>query len=175
MYHSWSFRIPLQPHVAPETVRVLEAVARDTSPAAADLSTLHPVVAYYLADWTRLLTGEHPPYVGSPVRLSRHGSGNLVVAIEFSQHDDEFANGGYVLWAWALRLAVRPRSGRILIGHHAFDRDDLRWDPVVVDATGVDEGRGDIMSWADIDQSWTELSADPSWSAWGSGIERAEL
>jgi hypothetical protein len=169
MHHSWSFRIPVRSDLDPATVRVLEAVARDTPPAAVDLETLHPVVAHYLADWRRLLVGEQPPYVGSPVRLSRNGGGTLLATIEFSQHDDEFANGGYALWVWTLRLIARPQRDRILVGHHALDRDDLHWHGIIADAAGIDEGRGDIVSWDSIDQLWAELRDDPSWSTWGRG------
>lgn len=162
MYHSWSFRIPVRSGLDPATVRVLEAVARDTPPAVADLDTLHPVVAHYLADWRRLLTGEQPPYVGS-------AGGDLVVPIEFSQHDDEFASGGYSLWVWTLQLIARPQRDRIRVGHHALDLDDLDWHAIIADAAGIDEGRGDIVSWDDIDQSWAELGNDPSSSTLGRG------
>lgn len=166
MYPSWSFRIPLRADVDPATVSVLEAVARDARPDPADLGTLHPVVARYLADWTRLLTGEHPPYVGPPVRLSRRWSGELVVSVELSQHDDAFANGGDVLWLWALQLVARPERDRVLIGHDALDRDDVDRYAIVADPTGVDEGRGDPLLWADVERTWAECVDDPAWSAW---------
>ena len=166
MWHTWSFRIPLRADLDAATLRVLEAVARDTAPAPEDLARLHPVVAHYLGNWTRLLTGEEPPFVGPPLRLSGHWSGDRVLAVDFSQHDDEFANGGYVLWAWALQLIARPGRGRVLIGHHAPDRDDLTWYPVVAGPDGVDEGRGRVLTWAEIERGWAEMLDDTSWATY---------
>ncbi|HYQ74585.1 hypothetical protein [Cellulomonas sp.] len=156
MYPAWSFRIPLRTDVDPATLRVLEAVARDTPPEPADLATLPPGVAHYLGDWTRMLTAERPPYVGPPVRLSRHWGGGVVAMIEFSQHDDEFADGGYDLWAWVLQLVARPAQDRVLIGHGAADHDDLDWRPVVADAVGVTEGDDPVTPWQELDAYWAE-------------------
>ncbi|GIG36213.1 hypothetical protein [Cellulomonas pakistanensis] len=162
----WSFRLPLRPDVHPATLRVLEAVARDTPPDPADLATLHPVVAHYLGDWTRMLTNEEPPHVGPPVRLSGLGGATPLLTIEFTQHDDEFANGGWVMFLWAYQLTARPARGRVLIGHHApADRESTGWQEVVADATGVASGEV-VVGWDEITGEWQRLLDDPAWAGW---------
>lgn len=165
-YPTWTFRIPLRDDLEPATLRVLEAVAHDTAPDAEDLETLHPVVSHYLADWRRMLTAELPPYVGPPVRLSGLGTTEATLTIEFSQHDDEHANGGYVMWVWALRLAERPARGRCLIGHRGPTlRQNDDWEAIVVDADGT-RVSGVPLTWAEVDEIWESLVADPVWQAW---------
>lgn len=165
-YPTWSFRVPLRDDVDAATIRVLEAVARDAAPHAADLATLHPVVAYYLADWTRMLTGEVEPHVGPPVRLSGLGTRWPVLTIEFSQHDDEHANGGWIMWVWVLQLAARPTRGRSLIGLHGPSLPQNNdWKPIVIDEAAIDL-HGIPWTWGDADEAWRYASDEPSFATW---------
>lgn len=165
-YPSWTFRVPLRPDADPAALRALDAVARDVRPERADLDTLHPVVAHYLEDWARMLHFEPEPYVGSPVRLSGIGSHEPSLTIEFSQHDDEHADGGYVLWLWVLTLAARPLHGRSVVGHHVPTRRyDGDWRPIAVDASGIDL-HGTTMTWDELDDLWADVAADVSWASW---------
>lgn len=163
----WSFRVPLRPDVDPATMRVLEAVARDTPPDAADLATLHPVVAHYLGDWTRMLEdGETPPYLGPPVRLSGRGTPTPLLTIEFTQHDDRFAGGGWVMFLWAYQLTERPTRDRVVIGHHApADREFTGWEEIVADPTGITSGSVTV-GWDEIAAEWRRLLDDPGWAGW---------
>ncbi|MFS0703416.1 hypothetical protein AB6N23_02730 [Cellulomonas sp. 179-A 9B4 NHS] len=158
-YPAWSFRVPLRRDAEPAALRALAAVARDVPPDREDLDALHPVVAYYLEDWARMLHYEPEPYVGSPVRLSGIGTHEPSLTIEFSQHDDEHAEVGYVLWLWVLTLAARPQREPWLIGHHVPTRRyECEWKAITVDPSGIDL-HGDPMSWAELDAAWAELVA----------------
>lgn len=163
----WSFRLPLRPDVDPATVRVLEAVARDTPPDPADLATLHPVVAHYLGDWTRMLQDtELPPYAGPPVRLSGLGTSSPLLMIEFTQHDDVFAGGGWVMFLWAYQLSERPTRESVLIGHHApADRESTGWQEIVAEPTGIRSGEV-VVGWDEITAEWQRLLDDPGWAGW---------
>ncbi|MDC7122626.1 hypothetical protein OMK64_13880 [Cellulomonas fimi] len=167
-YPTWSFRVPLRPDLEPATLRVLDAVACDRPPARDDLATLHPVVATYLGDWTRMLIGEPGTYVGPPVRLSGLGTTAPCLTIEFSQHDDEHAGGGWVMWLWILHIAGRPTQGRRLIGHHGPSaRYDDNRETVVVGASGPVLG-DTPWTWAEVDETWRSVVDDPSWTRWRS-------
>ncbi len=95
-YPYWSLSFPIRDDVDPVIVRVLQAVAADSIPEPVDLAALHPVPRYYLADWRRLLNGESEPFMGCPIRLSRDFLGRQQMSIEFSQHDNECADGGWI-------------------------------------------------------------------------------
>ena len=166
-YPTWSFRVPLRDDIDPATMRVLDAVARDAAPAEEDLATLHPVVRYYLSDWTHMLTGELPPYVGPPVRLSGLGTTMPTLTIEFSQHDDEQANGGWIMWLWVLRLVARPPEGWVmLVGHQGPSlRTNNDWKPIVVDGEGFDLG-GTPRSWEQLEGAWADTADPAAWEGW---------
>lgn len=167
-YPSWSFHLSLRDDIEPSVLRVLTAVARDVAPDPADLGALHPVPAHYLQDWRRMLTGELPPYVGPPVRLSGAVGQEHCLTIEFSQHDDEHANGGWVLWVWVLQLAARSKY-LTDVGSHNFDRrDSTQSRPILLDASGADMG-GQRLSWAELDEIWADLTSDRQWDGWRQG------
>jgi hypothetical protein len=179
-YPTWSLRIPLRSDVDPAALRVLEAVARDTPPPVEDLAQLHPVVAYYLGDWSRLHGPHSGPHVGPPLHLTGWGTSTPGLSIEFTQHDDEFANGGWVLWVWLLLLAARPERDQIVVGHEGpTQRFDPNWRPVVIDTRGIDMSFSPAP-WDEVEQHWRDLHADPSWAGWphratqGTRARRAE-
>ena len=129
-YPYWSLNFDLRSDLPEHVMGVLRDVAAGRLPQEGDLAQLHPVVRFYLSDWTRMLVGEEEPWVGSPVRMFRHRNADLGEAeglsIEFSQHDDEYANGGWVFWLWVLSLVHRPSprpTSKSMIGFVAFDRD----------------------------------------------------
>lgn len=130
-YPYWSLNFDLRADLPDHVRRVLADVAADRPPQSQDLASLHPVVRFYLSDWRRTLVGETDPRVGSPIRLFRHWNADLgeadCLSIEFCQHDDEYANGGWVFWLWVLSLAHRPtaRAGsKTMIGIEALYRGD---------------------------------------------------
>ena len=168
-YPSWSLFFRVRPDLDERARKVLEAVASDRPPEHDDLATLHPVVRYYLSDWHRLLAGEQGPFSGPPLRLSRSLSSNpeLLMSIEFSQHDDEYANGGYVFWLWVLRLVARPdpATSREVIGCHGLYRNDDDTALVAVDAEGITDG-GVQLSFDALDESWDQVESGSSWDDW---------
>jgi hypothetical protein len=93
------------------------------------------------------------PVAGTPVRLARNSfSGRRAITVEFCQHDDDLANGGWVFYLWILNLVHRPYpdEGRTAIGHHGLCRGDAGAVLVWVDANGVIEGDR-IWTFAEID------------------------
>lgn len=166
-YPFWSFDFTLPDDLDPAVHRVLEALALDALPDPADLGTLHPVPRYYLGDWRRL-TWHGEANVGSPIRLTGAPGPSRSLSMSFSQHDDEFANVGWVFWLWVLRLAAAAGRTPALIGyHHAFERHDPEFDLVVRDATGISEGTT-TLTYADLDAAWADVVADPCWATWRS-------
>ncbi len=107
-----------------------------------------------------MLVGEEDPRVGSPVRLFRHGHADRgktdCLSIEFCQHDDEYANGGWVFWLWVLSLVRRPPphpESRSMIGFEAAYRGDAVSPEIYfVDHTGLDLG-GRHNSFQQIDET----------------------
>lgn len=167
-YPFWSFDFALPDDLDPALHRVLESLALDALPDPADLGTLHPVPRHYLGDWRRLLVGPGEPQVGSPVRLSGAPGASRSLSLSFSQHDDEFANVGWVFWLWVLRLAAAAGRSTVLLGHHhAFERHDPQFDLIVRDATGISEG-GTTITYAELDAAWADVVADPYWATWAS-------
>lgn len=145
LYPFWSYRFDVRRDVAGPDLRVLEAVAADRPPAAADLGQLHPVVRHYLEDWRRLARDEIDPSFGPPVRLGTSpilaGEPSWVLSVEFCLHDDEYADGGWVFDLWVLRLLARPTPPRrVVIGMHGPYRGDPVTRLLHADAEGVREG-----------------------------------
>jgi hypothetical protein len=147
-YPCWSLNFDLRSDLPTHVMSVLTDVAGDIIPDEAQLAELHPVVNFYLSDWRRMLRTESPPYVGSPIRLFRSRNRDLgeadCLSIEFCQHDDEHADGGWVFWLWVLSLAHRPRphsTSKRMIGHTSLYRGDYAHPAVYfVDADGFDLG-----------------------------------
>lgn len=147
-YPYWSLNFDLRADLPDHVMRVLTDVACDQAPPPQDLALLHPVVRFYLSDWKRMLVREIDPRVGSPIRLFRYpirdlGEGDSL-SIEFSQHDDEHANGGWVFWLWLLSLVHRPAphpASRTMIGFEALYRGDTVSPTIYfVDSGGLDLG-----------------------------------
>lgn len=159
-YPYWSLNFDMRSDLPEHVMRVLRDVAADHLPREADLAQLHPVVRFYLSDWGRMLVGEEEPRVGSPVRMFRHRNADLGQAdglsIEFCQHDDEHANGGWVFWLWVLSLVHRPSSrpsSKSMIGFAAVDRDlDEAPNIYFVDHEGLDLGNRHL-TFQQIDQT----------------------
>ena len=147
-YPFWSLNFDLRGDLPEHVVSVLTDVASDRASQPRDLAMLHPVVRFYLSDWRRMLVGERDPRVGSPIRLFRAGSSDLgetdCLSIEFCQHDDEYANGGWVFWLWVLSLVRRPAphpASRRMIGFEAAYRGDAVSPTVYfADHNGLDLG-----------------------------------
>ena len=147
-YPYWSLNFDLRDDLPERVMRVLSDVASDRAPRPQDLAVLHPVVRFYLSDWRRMLVGERDPRVGSPIRLFRSWSRELgetdCLSIEFCQHDDEYANGGWVFWLWVLSLVHRPAlqpASKSMIGFAATYRgDSLPPTVYFVDHDGLDLG-----------------------------------
>lgn len=167
-YPYWSLSFRMRPDVEPRTVRILESLARDAVPLPADLEALHPVLRYYLADWRRWLTGEDGPFVGPPIRLSSDHGGRIL-SIEVSQHDDEFANGGWIFVMWIECLVARSdRPGeRTVIGCRGLYRNDYDTKLVVVTSAGVDEGWGHPVGFDVMEQTLADLD-EAGWDSWRS-------
>lgn len=159
-YPYWSLNFDLRADLPVHVMRVLTDVASDHASEAEDIALLHPVVRFYLSDWRRMLVGEEDPRVGSPVRLFRHGHADRgktdCLSIEFCQHDDEYANGGWVFWLWVLSLVRRPPphpESRSMIGFEAAYRGDAVSPEIYfVDHTGLDLG-GRHNSFQQIDET----------------------
>lgn len=164
-YPFWSLNFDLRGDLPEHVMRVLAEVAADRTPRPQDLALLHPVVRYYLADWRRMLVGEADPRVGSPIRLFRHWNQDLgeadCLSIEFCQHDDQYANGGWVFWLWVLSLVHRPKHhsvSRSMIGFNAMHRGDAVSPQIYfVDQDGLE--LGDLrMSFQEIDETLAAAS-----------------
>ncbi len=168
-YPHWSLSFRVRPDLDAAVLSVLKAVATDQSPGQEELASLHPVVRHYLSDWHRLLTDEQAPFFGPPLRLSQSNSSSpdLLMSIEFCQHDDEYANGGYIFWLWVLRLVARPDSPRFreVIGCRGLCRNDYDTKLVVVDDTGFLDG--DVrITFEEIEAMWSQVLDGSTWDAW---------
>lgn len=86
----------------------------------------------------------------------------LTLAIEYSQHDDEFANGGWVFWVWLFTLARRDASSRGYVGYCTHQRK-MEMLPVKITAEGVVEGASPAVSWGELEDALT--NAEP-WEEW---------
>lgn len=149
------------------TLRVLVANARDERPDETDLATLHPVVRWYLGDWRRMLDDEVEQVAGPSIRLSRLGrvvgeEHVLTLSIEYSQHDDEFANGGWIFWTWLYSLARREPSSRGFIGYHTYMR---RQEQTAIRLTEGGIVEGTELRWQDLEDGLRH--AEP-WGEWES-------
>jgi hypothetical protein len=167
-YPFWSLNFDLRSDLPDHVMRVLADVAADRTPQPKDLALLHPVIRFYLSDWRRMLNGETDPRVGSPIRLFRHWNADLgetdCLSIEFCQHDDEYAKGGWVFWLWVLSLVHRPTLhpvSRSMIGFKAMYRGDTKPPSIYfVDHDGLELGEL-RMSFQQIDETLeTELDDD---------------
>ena len=167
-YPFWSVSFDLRKDVSSVERRVLAAVAVDQAPDPVDLEQLHPVLRYYLTDWRRMLTDEAEPRIGTPVRLRSDRAiedPSVVVSIEFCQHDDEHANGGWVFWLWVCRLVAQPRSAeRRVIGLHGMYRGDHATQLIYVDRAGFEEN-GARTSFEEIESAWA-WAANATWESW---------
>lgn len=160
-YYWRSFNFEIRDDVAPAAMAVLDAVARDTTPAEDALRQIHPVARYYLSDWRRLIRdGEVGPAVGPPVRLTRSQSqtgrdaedGSVAVvpklSIEWTMHDDAYRDGGYIFELWILALVRKPtpaspyHPSRFTIGWQALYPNDPDAKFFYVDADGFARGDG---------------------------------
>lgn len=148
LYPFWSLDFELRADVPDNVVRVLHAVAENTSPATKDLAALPQFARRYLVDWHGMLSDEDEQVAGTPVRLyrARYASG-LCLSIAFSQHDDEFADLGWLFWLWVLNLVRRPVGSDVqVVGWHGVYRFDAASSLVSVDVHGVHEG-GSHIPW----------------------------
>lgn len=177
-YPYWSLNFDLRADLPNHVIRVLSDVAADRPPQPKDLSLLHPVVRFYLSDWRRMLVRETDPRVGSPIRLFRYWNADLgeadCLSIEFCQHDDEYANGGWVFWLWVLSLVHRPSphpaSGRNMIGFEGLYRGDGMPPSIYfVDHIGLDLGSREL-SFQQVDES-LETALDSDYEGYGSALE----
>ena len=168
-YPFWSLKFDVRDDISDLERRVLAAVARDEHVAAYDQAELQPIPRYYLADWRRMSTDEQEPKIGSPIRLARGQRLDrpaTVLSIEFCQHDDEFANGGWVFLLWVMRMVARPDPGqRVVIGCHGLYRGDYDTRVVYADTDGIDDGRVPLR-FDDLESSWDAVISDDSWDGW---------
>jgi len=168
-YPFWSLFFRVRPDIEPAALHVLQAVASNQPADQDDLAALHPVVRYYLSDWRRLLTDEQAPFFGPPLRLSQSNSSSpeLLMSIEFSQHDDEHANGGYIFWLWLLRLVAQPNDPRFreVIGCHGLYRNDYDTKLVVVDDAGILDGDARI-TFDELGTTWAQVVESSAWDDW---------
>lgn len=168
-YPFWSLNFDLRADVPDHVMRILEAVAADLRPDSADLRRLPSAVSHYLSDWRRLLVGEIEPFVGSPVRLFRRWNVDLGaeadgLSVEFCQHDDEYADGGWQFWVWVMSLVHRPTSGHIraksMIGVHGMYRGDSEAPEIYfVYHEGIEAG-SQQLSFSAIDEIVAEMLPD---------------
>lgn len=170
-YLFWSLTFDLRPETPRDVVQVLSDVARDATPDRTQLATLHPVVRYYLSDWRRMVRTEKEPHHGTPIRVSRtlNADGGAVdcLSIEFCQHDDEYADGGWVFWLWVLGLAQRPSSGpKRFVGYSSPRRGDPQYWPYFVTVDGV-EFEERTMSFVELDAALESVQDD--YADYGSG------
>lgn len=101
-YPFWLLSFGLRGDLQPQVMEVLCAVGRGDTPDPADLDRLPPAPRHYLQDLGRMHSDQGQAVCGTPVRTapSAWGGGPLTMTIEFSQHDDDYANGGWLFWLW---------------------------------------------------------------------------
>ena len=163
-YPFWLLSFELREDVDPQVVAVLSAVGCGDPADPLDLDRLPRGLWSYLGQPGQLQSDQGETVAGTPVRLARSGAGAVVLTIEFAQHDDEFANGGWLFWLWVLGLARRPEptQGRLVLGYHGLYRGDSESQLVHLDADGVTEGAQRI-SFAEIDAALAEAD-DAFWT-----------
>ena len=157
-YPFWLLSFELREDLPTQVLEVLCAVGRGDVPDPADLACLPPVVRHYLQDPGRMQSDQGQAVCGTPVRIAPSAwGGPLTMTIEFSQHDDEFANGGWLFWSWVLSLARRPgpgEGGRVL-GYHGLYRGDSASHLMLLYEAGVTED-GRLLPFADLDSALAE-------------------
>jgi hypothetical protein len=166
-YPYWSLNFDLRRDLPEQVMNVLRDVARDRPPEPTDLESLHPVCRFYLSDWRRMLVGELEPQLGSPLRLFRYWNSDVGevdgLSIEFAQHDDVYADGGWVFWMWVLNLAHRPEPhhlSRRMIGFGVANRGEgLPPEIYFLDHEGIDVGSR-RLSFQLIDETWANAQDD---------------
>lgn len=152
-YPFWLLSFELRDDVEAHVLEVLSAVGRGRAPDPADLERLPPVPRSYLQQPEQMQSDQGRTLAGTPVRLAEGSRpGALTLTIEFAQHDDEFAGGGWAFWLWVLDLARRPSpgEGRSVLGLHGSRRGDADSRVVSIDAEGITED-GQLITFADID------------------------
>lgn len=152
-YPFWLFSFDLREDLEPHVLAVLAAVGRGDSPNPGDLDRLPQVPRHYLAQPRRMQGDQGEPVAGTPIRIAHSGIGGwLTLTIEFAQHGNEYANGGWLFWMWVVSLARRPPSGegRDVLGYHGMYRGDYDSQVVYIDATGVTEN-GVLVPFTEID------------------------
>lgn len=166
-YYFTSLQFELRPDVGDRVLSVLSAVSTDQRPDAEAMDSLHPVVRHYLSDAQRLSL-DRP--CRCPLRLT-HGRAWMrpeegpvpKVSIEWTFHDDEYANGGYLFDLWMYRLVYRPvgpdiaMGRRFTIGWHALYPNDAAPEFVSVDDTGINRGSRPWVTFEDLDRHWSDL------------------
>ena len=162
----WLLSFDLREDVETQVLEVLTAVGLGQDPDPVDLDRVPPVPRYYLEQPRRMQRDQVEPGVGTPVRLARSSTtGLLTLTIEFAQHDDEFANGGWRFWLWVLSLAHRPSQveGRHVLGLHGLYRGDAESHVIQIDAEGVTED-GQLTRFAELDEALDDEAGEGFWS-----------
>lgn len=164
-YPFWLLSFDLRDDLEPHVLRVLCAVGRGDPPDPTDLGRVPPAPRFYLEQPRRMQSDQGEPVAGTPVRVAHSSSpGVLMMTVEFAQHDDEFANGGWRFWLWVLSLARRPRPGqrREVLGHHGLYRGDSESQLVYIAGEGVTEN-GRLVQFSEIDR---ELATESDGDFW---------
>lgn len=147
-YPFWLLTFDVRDDIEEHVLEVLRAVGNATEPDPVHLDRLPAGVRSCLQDPQRMQRDQFEPAAGTPVRLARNSfSGRRTITVEFCQHDDVFANGGWVFYLWILNLVHRPHpsKGRTAMGQYGLYRGDAASVLIWVDANGVTEG----------DRTWT--------------------
>lgn len=163
-YHYYSFHFVMRPGTR-AAYGVLAQVAAGQAPSEASLAGVHPAPRHYLADVRRLLDDEDEPRLGAPVRLAASNARTSTrLSLEFCLHDDEFANGGYLFWLWALSL-VEPadEANDRVIGYHGLYRNDRGMGLVVATDQGVRQRDDAVIPYEVIQEQLAQTADGESW------------
>jgi hypothetical protein len=152
-YPFWLLTFDLREDLEEHVLEVLSAVGDGAKADPAHLLRLPDEVRSYLQEPERMQSDQGAPVAGTPVRIARNRlTGLLTLTFEFCQHDDQFANGGWLFYLWVLNLAHRPGAdeARTVIGHHGLYRNDSHASLVYMDGNGVTE-HDMLMPFAEIE------------------------
>jgi hypothetical protein len=98
-YPFWLLTFDMRDDIEEHVLEVLQAVGNATEADPVYLGRLPAEVRSRLQDPQRMQGDQVEPTAGTPVRLARNSlSGRRTITLEFCQHDDEIANGGWVFY-----------------------------------------------------------------------------
>lgn len=156
--------LPLAPTTDQAVIDAFRAVAEGGRPSASDLQRVPRFPAEIIAGWDRWLAADAggARLAGAPVKLARieGGDGPLALTIEFSIHDDAYADGGWVFEYWLYTLCAPPVPGsRPVVGIRQADR----WDEPELISLGDDGVRvGErFLSGPTCEPPWPDTSTRP--------------